>query len=177
MAILRRERPHVVVTYPDVQDGYAHPDHLRVHDVTIAAVRVAADPAALSWAGPAWDVPKLYYTMWSRPGWSATHEKLLELGLESPWEASWFRRPWQDFRVTTRIDVAHHLPAQEGGAAGRTPPRSTRRRRSGSPCPTTSPTPSHPWEEYHLAQLDGGGAASPRTTCSPGCGRPRAAHR
>lgn len=38
--ILRRERPEVVVTYGE--DGtYGHPDHVKAHHVTIAAVRLA----------------------------------------------------------------------------------------------------------------------------------------
>src|SRR5436853_8599 len=56
VAIIRRVRPHVVITYPDIQDGYAHPDHLRVHDITIAAVREANSATAHPWAGPVWDV-------------------------------------------------------------------------------------------------------------------------
>jgi mycothiol S-conjugate amidase len=141
----------VVVTYPDVQDGYAHPDHLRVHDVTIAAVRVAADVNALSWAGPVWDVPKLYYSMWSRARVVATHEKLLELGLESPWDGSWFRRPWQDFRVTTRVDVSNTYQRKKAALlahATQIDPASP----FWFALPDDVAETVHPWEEYHLAR-------------------------
>ena len=37
--IIRRERPHVIVTYPDDQEGYPHPDHLRVHDISDRRLR------------------------------------------------------------------------------------------------------------------------------------------
>ena len=37
VADIRRERPQVVVTYSDDQRGYPHPDHLKVHDITIPA--------------------------------------------------------------------------------------------------------------------------------------------
>jgi mycothiol S-conjugate amidase len=151
VAILRRERPHVVITYPDVQDGYQHPDHLRVFDVTVAAVRDAANPQRHPWAGPAWDVPKLYYTMWTRARMQATHQKLVELGLESPYDESWFQRPWQDFRVTTSIDIS---PVWE-------------RRKEALLAHATQIDPAspfwfalpdevartvHPYEEYHLAR-------------------------
>jgi mycothiol S-conjugate amidase len=43
--------------------------------------------------------------MWSRARILATHEKLLELGKESPFDAAWFERPSQDHRITTKIDV------------------------------------------------------------------------
>jgi len=106
VAVIRRTRPQVVVTYPDDQHGYPHPDHLRVHTVTFPAVDAAADPAAYPEAGPPWRVSKVYYTAWSRARVFAMHEKFLELGLESPFDAKWFERPSHDETVTTRIDTA-----------------------------------------------------------------------
>ncbi|MPY96387.1 MAG: mycothiol conjugate amidase Mca, partial [Acidimicrobiia bacterium] len=44
--IVRRERPQVIITYPDNQDRYPHPDHLRVHDISVAAFERAGDPDA-----------------------------------------------------------------------------------------------------------------------------------
>src|SRR5688572_24579901 len=38
VAILRRERPQVIITYNEDQQGYPHPDHIRVHDISVAAV-------------------------------------------------------------------------------------------------------------------------------------------
>ena len=40
VAIIREQRPHVVVTY-DPNGGYGHPDHVRTHTVTMAAVAAA----------------------------------------------------------------------------------------------------------------------------------------
>lgn len=57
-AIIRELRPHVVVSY-DPQGGYGHPDHVRAHAVTTAAVAAAgADDA-----GPLWRTPKFYWTV------------------------------------------------------------------------------------------------------------------
>ncbi len=151
VAIIRRERPHVVLTYPDIQDGYAHPDHLRVHDVTIAAVRVAADSAQLSWAGPRWDVSKLYYSMWSRARVVATHDKLLELGLESPYDEVWFTRPWQDFRITTSVDVGAAYDRKKAALLAHATQIAP-----DSPfwfaLPDEVAADVHPWEEYHLVR-------------------------
>jgi mycothiol S-conjugate amidase len=106
VAIIRRVRPQVIVTYGDDHRGYPHPDHIRVHDVSVAAFEHAADPDAHPWAGPPWQPVKLYYTMWSRKRLLAMHEKFLELGLESPFDESWFeRRPAQDDKVTTSISL------------------------------------------------------------------------
>ncbi|MGV3760387.1 MAG: mycothiol conjugate amidase Mca [Actinomycetota bacterium] len=103
--ILRRERPQVVITYPDEQQGYPHPDHLRVHDITQPAVERAADPDWVSEAGEPWQVAKVYYSVWSKKRTELTHQKFLELDLESPYSQEWFDRPWQDHRITTMIDI------------------------------------------------------------------------
>ena len=104
--IIRQYRPQVIITYGDDQQGYPHPDHLRVHDVTLPAFDAAGDPEAYPEAGEPWQPLKLYYTVWSRARMVAQHEKFLELGLESPYDDRWFSRPSQDHRITTRIDIA-----------------------------------------------------------------------
>jgi mycothiol S-conjugate amidase len=106
VAVLRRTRPQVVVTYPDDQQGYPHPDHLRVHAITFPAVDAAADPMAYPEAGAPWRVEKVYYSAWSRARIVAMHEKYLELGLESPFDQKWFDRPGHDETVTTRVDTS-----------------------------------------------------------------------
>jgi len=106
--IIRRERPQVIVTYADDQEGYPHPDHLRVHDITLPAFDAAGDPDAFPDAGPPWQPLKLYYVAWSRARILATHQKFLDLGLESPFDEKWFERPDHDDRITTRLDVTEH---------------------------------------------------------------------
>jgi N-acetyl-1-D-myo-inositol-2-amino-2-deoxy-alpha-D-glucopyranoside deacetylase len=59
VAIIREVRPQIILTY-DENGGYGHPDHIRAHDVAIAAYDAAADPAAFPSAGDAWPVAKLY---------------------------------------------------------------------------------------------------------------------
>lgn len=108
VALIRRYRPQVIITYSDDQQGYPHPDHLRVHDVTLPAFDAAADPDAYPEAGEPWQPLKLYYTVWSRTRMVAQHEKFLELGLESPYDEKWFSRPSQDHRITTRIDISDY---------------------------------------------------------------------
>ena len=95
----------MVVTYGDDQQGYPHPDHLRVHDITIPAFDQAGDPNAFPDLGEPWQPSKLYYTMWSRARILATHEKFLELGLESPFGEDWFKRPSQEERITTSVPL------------------------------------------------------------------------
>jgi mycothiol S-conjugate amidase len=108
VAVIRRERPHVVVTYADDQSGYPHPDHLRVHDITVPAFERAGDPGAHPDAGEPWQPLKLYYTVWSRRRMELMHERFGQLGLESPFGPEWFERPSNDHRITTAIDITGH---------------------------------------------------------------------
>lgn len=48
--VLTTERPDVVVTY-EPQGGYGHPDHVRAHEITMAAVAAASTP---QWAPEVW---------------------------------------------------------------------------------------------------------------------------
>lgn len=105
VTIIRRERPQVVLTYGDDQRGYPHPDHLRVHEVTMAAIPAAADPDAYPEAGAPWSVAKVYWSVWSRKRMEQTHAAFEKHGLESPFTEDWFRRESQDHRITTSIDV------------------------------------------------------------------------
>jgi mycothiol S-conjugate amidase len=82
--VIRRERPQVIVTYPQDQSGYPHPDHLRVNEISEIAFDAAADPDRHPDAGPAWQPLKLYYTSWSVRRMRATHQAFLDRGLESP---------------------------------------------------------------------------------------------
>lgn len=103
--VFRRVRPQVVVTYSDEQGGYPHPDHLRVHDISVPAFGLSGDRSWRPDLGDPWEPSKLYYVVWSMSRILATHEKFLELGLESPFDDRWFKRPSQDHRITTRVPI------------------------------------------------------------------------
>jgi mycothiol S-conjugate amidase len=107
VAIIRRVQPQVIVTYADDQQGYPHPDHLAVHDISGPAFLAAGDPAYRPELGAAWQPSKLYYSAWSRARMTSFHEKFQELGMTSPYDEKWFERPSQDDRITTKIDVTN----------------------------------------------------------------------
>jgi mycothiol S-conjugate amidase len=109
VAIIRAERPHVIVTYNDDQTGYPHPDHLRVHDVSVLAFERAGDPAWYPDAGEPWSPSKMYYTLWSAERIRRMHEAILAKHGESPFDDNWLSRPSQDHRITTRLDVGAHF--------------------------------------------------------------------
>lgn len=106
VALFRRHRPDVVVTYGDEQSAYPHPDHLRVHEVSLAAFEASGDPARYPGAGDPWQPSKLYYTMWSGERIRRMHEKFVELGVTSPFDEKWLARATAPSPVTTRVDVS-----------------------------------------------------------------------
>ena len=170
VAIIRRDRPQVIVTYPEDQSHYAHPDHLRVHDITVPAFDRAADPAWYPEAGDPFQPLKLYYSTWSVARMSALHDKFIELGLESPFDESW-RARWkdasQDHLITTQVRSVTSTRC-ERRRCWLTPPRSTPSPRSGSGCRPTSPPTSTPstttsWPARWCPPT------SPSRICSPAC--------
>lgn len=151
VAIIRRTRPQVILTYGDDQQGYPHPDHLRVHDISLAAFDAAGDPDAYPWAGPAWQPQKMYYSVWSRARFLAMHERFLELGMESPFDQRWFDRPNQDDRVTTRIEVGDYYDVRVNALlahATQIDPES----KWWFGLPNDVAKTVHPYEEYTLAR-------------------------
>jgi N-acetyl-1-D-myo-inositol-2-amino-2-deoxy-alpha-D-glucopyranoside deacetylase len=70
VAIIRELRPHVVVTY-DPNGGYGHPDHIRAHSVTMAAVSASG---GADYPGEPWTVPKLYWTVFATSGFVAARD-------------------------------------------------------------------------------------------------------
>ncbi|MFC9443771.1 MULTISPECIES: mycothiol conjugate amidase Mca [unclassified Brevibacterium] len=115
--IIRQFRPQVVTTYDEL-GGYPHPDHIKNHAVTMAAVEAAADPQAYPELGEPWQVQKVYYNQdLSAKKWITIHEKMTEAGLESP-----FADHIEDFRkrdaervnwLSTRIDCVEYFDARD----------------------------------------------------------------
>ena len=109
VAVIRRVQAQVIVTYGDDQQGYPHPDHLRVHEISVAAFDAAGDPGAFPEAGPAFQPLKLYYVGWSAARILALHEKFLDLGLESPFDDAWLERATKQLRpYTTAVDISDY---------------------------------------------------------------------
>lgn len=110
--VIRRERPHVIITYGDDQRGYPHPDHLKVHDISMPAFDRAGDATWRPDLGPAWQPLKMYFTVWPKARLMAVHEAMLQLNGTSPFEQAWLDRAGHDHRVTTKVHVAEFLGAR-----------------------------------------------------------------
>ncbi|HLZ28422.1 MAG TPA: N-acetyl-1-D-myo-inositol-2-amino-2-deoxy-alpha-D-glucopyranoside deacetylase [Chloroflexota bacterium] len=115
VGLMREERPDVVVTY-DENGGYGHPDHVRAHQVAVAAFAAAGDPRRFPDAGTPWSPARLYYAVIARSSFPRFIERLREAGIESPFTApSEVPQPERpvfgvsDDRVTTRVDVSQYV--------------------------------------------------------------------
>jgi mycothiol S-conjugate amidase len=108
--VIRAERPQVVVTYAEDREFYPHPDHIRVHEISVPAFDAAGDPDRYPDAGEPWQPSKLYYMGWSKRRVVALHEAYLRHSHESPFER-WFESgfPDHDDRFTTHVDVGGYL--------------------------------------------------------------------
>ena len=111
--LIRDFRPHVMTTY-DENGGYPHPDHIRCHQVSVAAFEAAADHGLHPAAGPAWEVSKLYYNHgFIRQRMQTLQDEFAKNGQEGPF-ARWLENwdPEHDAladRVTTRVRCAEHF--------------------------------------------------------------------
>ena len=155
VTIIRWEQPQVLVTYGDERMFYEHPDHVRVHDASVAAFAAAADPNRYPDAGPAWPVAKLYYSGFAFRRIRALHEAYEARGEVSPYaermaQVAELPVDLDGLRPTTLVDVSDFLDA---------------RRRALLAHRTQIDPSSHwmavtddflrevfPWEEYVLAQ-------------------------
>jgi mycothiol S-conjugate amidase len=151
VAAIRAERPQVIVTYDDDQEHYPHPDHLRVHEISVEAFAAAGDPERYPEFGAPWQPLKLYYVLWASARIAETHAAFLELGLESPYDERWFSRPSQDHRITTQVDISDFMQVR---------PAALRAHRTQidpeSPfwfgLPPEVADRIHPWDDYALAR-------------------------
>ncbi|MCL6105699.1 MAG: mycothiol conjugate amidase Mca [Actinobacteria bacterium] len=104
--VIRRTKPQVIITYDRNSSGYLHPDHLKVHDISVAGFHASGDPDLFPDSGPPWQPAKLYYTVWSAKRVQALHEKLLANGHQSPFNESWLSRLTPADDITTVIDIS-----------------------------------------------------------------------
>ena len=158
VGIIRAERPQVIITYADGREGYAHPDHLRVHDISGPAFDAAGDPNRYPELGEPWQPLKLYYIGGAM---SAKRMQALTLifeamGEENPfaqWQARRRERGLPEMRpdnVTTLIDVGDFLAARRAALlAHRTQidPEGAWMR-----VPDDALREAFPWDEYELAR-------------------------
>lgn len=111
--VVRDFRPHVMITY-DENGGYPHPDHIRCHQVSVAAYEAAGDYARFRDAGEPWTVSKLYYVHgFLRQRMQVLQDEFTRHGQNGPfekWLALWDAKHdvFAD-RVTTRVECSAYF--------------------------------------------------------------------
>ncbi|AWB83731.1 mycothiol conjugate amidase Mca [Corynebacterium liangguodongii] len=111
--VIREFRPHVIITY-DENGGYPHPDHLKVHEISMRAWELAGDAGFAPEEGEPWTPLKLYYTHgFILQRMQLLHDRLLDQGKPSPY--GYMIKRWAEneadvmSRVTTRIECADYF--------------------------------------------------------------------
>ena len=110
VTVVRRVRPDIMLGYDD-HEWYQHPDHVRVHDVSLEVFAASADPARFPDAGPAWEIAKLYAPVFSVERITRLHTAMEQRGLDSPF-ARWLDRvdgAEPTDRAITRIAVGSYI--------------------------------------------------------------------
>ncbi|MDJ0113688.1 mycothiol conjugate amidase Mca, partial [Rhodococcus erythropolis] len=110
-------RPHVVTTY-DENGGYPHPDHIRCHEVSMAAYEAAADPEYFPEDGQPWEIKKVYYSHgFIRKRLELFQEEYERRGEPFPM-ADWLKK-WKTergdmmVRVTTQVTCGDYFPQRD----------------------------------------------------------------
>ena len=115
--VVREFKPHVMTTY-DENGGYPHPDHIRCHEVSVAAYEAAGDYRLFPNAGTPWNVAKLYYNHgFLRQRMQVLQDEFAKHGQEGPF-AKWLEKwdPDDDLlskRVTTRIECSKYFAQRD----------------------------------------------------------------
>jgi mycothiol S-conjugate amidase len=115
--LIREFRPHVLTTY-DENGGYPHPDHIRCHEVSMAAYEAAADYRLFPDAGDPWAVSKVYYNHgFLRERMLLLQAEFEKHGRKGPFD-KWLEHwdPEHDFfaeRVTTRVECAAYFQQRD----------------------------------------------------------------
>ncbi|CCQ15338.1 putative N-acetylglucosaminylphosphatidylinositol deacetylase [Rhodococcus sp. AW25M09] len=115
--VVREFKPHVITTY-DERGGYPHPDHIRCHEVSMAAWEAAGDPERFPDAGEPWTPLKLYYSHgFIRKRMQLFNDWFTDRGEESPF-VDWLKR-WDGQkdeiigRITTQVAVGDYFEQRD----------------------------------------------------------------
>ncbi|MDV8068869.1 mycothiol conjugate amidase Mca [Rhodococcus sp. IEGM 1366] len=115
--VFREFRPHVITTY-DENGGYPHPDHIRCHEVSMAAYEAAADPEYHPEDGEPWEIKKVYYSHgFIRKRLELFQEEYERRGEPFPM-ADWLKKGKTErgdmmVRVTTQIACGDYFPQRD----------------------------------------------------------------
>ena len=151
--VVRSHRPHVMTTY-DENGGYPHPDHIRCHQVSVAAFEAAGDPDRYPEAGEPWQPLKLYYNLtFHKSRLEKLHQAMLAAKMDSPyaeWLVKWEDKPGDAERLTTSVPCAEYFPLRDAALIA----HATQVDPTGRwfACPLELQQETWPYEDFQLAR-------------------------
>ena len=117
--VIRETRPQVLVTYDDF-GGYGHPDHIQAHRVAMYAALLAAVPTYRPDLGPAWDIPRIFWTAFPKSDVRAGIKALRAAGDTSDFatmDPDDLPFAVEDDVLAASVDVSAQLPAKRAAMA------------------------------------------------------------
>ncbi len=150
VGIIRSIKPDVILGY-DAHEFYPHPDHLRVHALSMEMYEAAADPERFPEAGEPWEVKKLYAPMiFTKEKMTTIHEAMIERTGSSPydqWMAMIERRSAPP-RDVMRVDVSGYI--EQGRNALRAHRTQVDPDGTWFQVPTELIEELYPWEDFEM---------------------------
>ena len=151
--VVRQQRPHVMTTY-DENGGYPHPDHIRCHEVSVAAFDAAGDPDRFPNAGDPWQPLKLYYNLtFHKSRLEKLHNAMLAAKVDSPygeWLTGWEDKPGDAERLTTSVPCAEWFGLRDAALIAHATQVDPTGRWFACPIPLQQET--WPFEDFQLAR-------------------------
>ena len=148
--IIRSVRPDVILGY-DAHEFYPHPDHLRVHALSMQMYDAAADPDRFPEAGEPWEVKKLYAPMiFTKEKMTTIHEAMIERTGSSPYD-NWMAmidRSDAPIRDVMRVEVYGYV--EQGRDALRAHRTQVDPDGRWFQVPTALIEELYPWEDFEM---------------------------
>lgn len=147
--LVRTHRPDVVLGY-DSHEFYPHPDHLFVHELSVALFDACSDMERFPDSGSPWQIKKMYAPVFTVGRIRALHEAMIDQTGASPF-AGWMERigdrddPEQQL---TRVDVTGFV--EQGRDALRLHKTQVDPEGFWFQVPTDVVETVYPWEDFQL---------------------------
>lgn len=111
--IVRAEQPQVILTF-DPTGAYGHPDHIAIHQHSVAALHSAADSGYAPELGSAWQVARLLYVALPRSTFRGMRDALAAQGDDVSMFEQFEERGIgsEDEEIHIQLDVSEHVDAK-----------------------------------------------------------------
>lgn len=113
VTLMREIQPQVVITF-DPEGGYGHPDHIAIHQHTVAAFHAAGDAERYPDTGLPWQPTRLFYSVNPRSMFRTMRDKMAAAGVDTS-QFDQFEEQglgWPDDQIEVELDVSSTVGAK-----------------------------------------------------------------